>query len=77
MPRSPGNETIGANHVQGKNLFAHVAFADGHVEKLRIPFSGTIKHPQVDEGQLLSLTSWLCAGKDISFDGKQYRRMTH
>ena len=76
VPRSPGNETLGANHVQGKNLFAHVAFADGHVEKLRIPFSGTIKNPQVDEGQLKSLTSWLCAGKDVSFDGKQYRKLT-
>lgn len=74
-PKSPGNETIGANHVQGRNLFAHVAFADGHVEKLRIPFSGSIKSPQVDEAQLTSLTTWLCAGKDISFDGKQYRKM--
>lgn len=76
VPDEPGNETIGVNHVQGKNLFAHVAFADGHVEKLRIPFSGSIKKPQVDEGVLTSLTSWLCAGKDISFDGRRYQKMT-
>ena len=77
LPKAPGNETIGANHIQGKNLFAHVAFADGHVEKLRIPYTGSIKNPQVDEGQLTSLTAWLCAGKDVSFDGKRYQKMTN
>ena len=75
-PDNPGNETIGANHVQGKNLLAHVVFADGHVEKLRIPYSGTIKSPKADDSMLQKLTSWLCAGKDVSFDGTQYQKMT-
>lgn len=74
-PQAPGNETIGCNHINGKNLFAHVAYADGHVEKLRIPFSGSIKRPSVDDGQLRSLTTWLCAGKDVSFDGKRYQKI--
>ena len=76
QPTEAGNETIGANHVQGKNLIAHVVFADGHVEKLRIPYAGTIKSPKADDAALLQLTRWLCAGKDISYDGKQYKKMT-
>ena len=76
QPTEAGNETIGANHVQGKNLIAHVVFADGHVEKLRIPYAGTIKSPKADDAALLQLTSWLCAGKDVSYDGKQYKKMT-
>jgi prepilin-type processing-associated H-X9-DG protein len=70
-----GRELIGANHVSGRNLFAHVAFADGHVEKLRIPYSGNIKNPEIDEGQLKNLTSYLCTGTDYSFDGRQYSKM--
>lgn len=70
-----GNETIGANHLIGKNLFAHVAFADGHCEKLRIPYTGTAKNPQVNDGNLKELTSWLCAGKDVSLEGKSYEKL--
>ena len=70
-----GNESIGANHVVGRDLFAHVAFADGHVEKLRIPYTGSAKNPKADATQLRNLTSWLCTGEDVSFDGKQYKRM--
>jgi prepilin-type processing-associated H-X9-DG protein len=72
----PGEETIGANHTSGRNLFAHVVFADGHVEKLRIPYTGSIKNPEVDEGQLKLLTSLLCGGKDYSFNGREYRSLT-
>lgn len=68
-------ETIGANHANGKNLFAHVAFADGHVEKLVIPHTGSTKNPQIDESQLKNLTSWLCTGTDVSFDGKKYEKL--
>lgn len=71
------NECIGANHVSGRNIFAHVAFADGHVEKLRIPFSGNIKNPQIDEGNLRKLTEWLCEGKDYSFDGRKYSELNN
>ena len=70
-----GDECIGVNHKSGRNLMAHVAFADGHTEKLRIPFAGSIKKPQADAGQLKKLTTWLCAGKDVSFDGKNYKEM--
>ena len=70
-----GNETIGANHMIGKNLFAHVAFADGHCEKLRIPYTGSPKSPQISEGNLRELTTWLCAGNDVSLDGKSYRKL--
>lgn len=71
------NEMIGANHVSGRNLFAHVAFADGHVEKLRIPYSGSIKNPQINEGQVRQLTEWLCLGKDYAFDGHNYTELNN
>ena len=70
-----GNEFIGVNHRNGRNLHAHVAFADGHVEKLNIPYSGPVKKPEVDESMLRNLTTWLCTGEDVSFDGKRYQRM--
>jgi prepilin-type processing-associated H-X9-DG protein len=71
------NELIGANHVSGRNLFAHVAFADGHVEKLRIPYSGNIKNPQINEGNVRQLTEWLCKGIDYSFDGRNYSKLNN
>ena len=64
-------EEIGVNHKNGKFYFAHVAFADGHVEKLRMPMNG--KKP--DTSGLAELTSWLCAGYDVSFDGSKYNRV--
>lgn len=65
------SEEIGVNHKSGRNYFAHVAFADGHVEKLRIPMSG--KKPNTSG--FAELTSWLCAGYDVSFDGSRYNRV--
>jgi len=65
-----GDEVIGFNHKNGKNLFAHVCYADGHVAKLMAPKTGEVK----------DLTMWLCQPTedgvdiDISFDGKQYRK---
>lgn len=61
-----GEEMIGFNHKQGKrDIFAHVCFADGHTEKLRLPRGAT-------RGDMVNLTQWLCMptdnGKD---DGKQ------
>lgn len=66
-----GGEEIGVNHKSGRHYAAHVVFADGHVEKLRVPMKG--KDP--DTSQLAEVTSWLCAGYDISFDGGQYKRI--
>ena len=73
--KGSSDETIGVNHRSGKNLIANVAFADGHVEKLVIPFTGSIKNPTVDGGNLTELTAWLCIGQDVSFDGKQYLKV--
>ena len=68
-------ETIGANHLNGKTLYAHVAFADGHCEKLVIPHTGSKNNLTIADSTLKELTSWLCTGKDVSFDGKKYQKM--
>ena len=64
-------EEIGVNHKSGRHYFAHVAFADGHVEKLRVPMKGKVP----DTTGFAELTSWLCAGYDVSFDGSKYDRV--
>ena len=69
------DEIIGFNHANGKRgLFAHLAFADGHVEKLSIPATPKGKGWAVKLGQndLKDLTKWLCEGKDVTFNGKRY-----
>lgn len=63
-----GNEEIGINHVRKREAHAHVAFADGHVEKLRVPMNGG----KPDTAQMRQLTSWLCTGTDVSYDGRRY-----
>ena len=65
------DEEIGVNHKSGREYCAHVAFADGHVEKLRVPMDG--KKPNTAD--FAKLTSWLCAGYDVSFDGNKYDRI--
>ena len=69
-------ETIAFNHKSGKRWCAHVAFADGHTEKLLLP----------KEGGGLSkeqLTALLCGdddrngGQDVSFNGKSYQKMNN
>ena len=63
-------DVIGFNHKAGKGeKCAHVVFVDGHVEKLRQPKGG------LSDSQLKDLTQWLCEGKDISFDGKEYEKL--
>ena len=58
-------ENIGFNHKIGKRgITAHVAFTDGHVEKLFYPKSSGLS--------LLKLTEALCKGHEISYDGKGY-----
>lgn len=66
-----GNEEIGVNHIRKREAYAHVAFADGHVEKLRVP----MKNGKPDTAQMKQLTGWLCTGTDVSFDGKRYTKV--
>jgi len=66
-----GNEQIGVNHKKGREAFAHVAFADGHVEKLRIP----VKNGKPDTSQMSELASWLAVGYDCSFNAGVYKRL--
>ena len=68
--KKDGSEMIGFNHKTGKGAAsAHVVFADGHVEKLRQPTNG------LSTGDKKELTKWLCEGKDISFDGREYEKL--
>ena len=67
------NENIGANHKSGKNWVAHVVFADGHVEKLRVSGSGG---KVMSGSDLRELTEWLCLGEDVSFNGQKYEKLT-
>lgn len=64
-----GNENIGFNHKAGNFIFATVVFADAHVEKLRLPKNG------MSDGELRDLTTWLCLGVDVSFDGQRYQKI--
>lgn len=67
-----GNEHIGANHKSGRNWYAHVVFADGHVEKIRATAdNGT----PLQSDNLRDLTTWLCTGKSVTFDGKRYDKI--
>ena len=62
-------EAIAFNHKSGKRYCAHVAFADGHVEKLLMPKgSGGLDS--------VTLTALLAGGVDISFDGSVYNMIT-
>ena len=62
-------EAIAFNHRSGKRYCAHVAFGDGHVEKLLLPKkSGGLNSVQ--------LTALLCGGVDVSFDGSSYDLIT-
>ena len=60
-------ESIGFNHPNGKRYAAHVAYADGHVSKLTLP-------PEASPSDIKDLTTWLCQGDDISFNGVKYER---
>lgn len=63
-----GTECMGFNHKSGRGYAAHVAFADGHCEKLLAPKT-------VTESEIRALTTWLCQGVDVSFDGKKFHKM--
>ena len=71
------DEVIGFNHPNGKRgIFAHMVFADGHVEKLTIPASPSAKGWSVALGknELEDLTEWLCTGEDVFFNGARYEK---
>ena len=58
-------ETIGFNHKTSKRgISGHVAFADGHVERLFYPRANAC---------LPLLTKALCLGHEISYDGQEYK----
>lgn len=57
-------EHIGGNHKSGRNWYAHVAFADGHVERLRVD--------GLSDSALKELTKWLCTGVSVGRDGDKY-----
>ena len=62
-------ESVAFNHTSGKRYWcAHVAFADGHVEKL------LLRRNEESAGGLKSdaLTAALCSGIDVSFNGSYY-----
>jgi prepilin-type N-terminal cleavage/methylation domain-containing protein/prepilin-type processing-associated H-X9-DG protein len=59
------NETIGFNHKVGSRYVGHVAFADGHVAKLFYPEGGGLS--------LRDITQKLCEGKELIFEGGQYK----
>ena len=60
-------EHIGANHKMKGKWFAHVAFADGHVEKLRVD--------GLNEQSLKNLTRWLAVGYSVGRHGNQFDKM--
>ena len=63
------DEAIGFNHKSGNNYSAHVAFADGHCEKLMLPREGR-------EEDLVKLTTWLCTGQEYTFNGARYEKVS-
>lgn len=63
-------ENIGANHMIGNEWVAHVAFSDGHVEKLRIGKNMT-------SDNLRELSKFLVEGTDITYNagGNKYEEI--
>ena len=61
------HEHIGGNHKAGGKWMAHVAFADGHVEKLNVD--------GLSDQELKELTRWLAFGFAISRRGKKYEKI--
>ena len=60
-----GNESIGFNHENGREVFGHVAFADGHVETIVAPKNGNYEE----------LTDWLCRGCDVVYQNGNYQEV--
>jgi len=64
-------ERIGFNHKSGKDTCANVVFADGHTESLTYPRAG------ISDAEICDLTAWLCEGREVSFDGAKYEKLTN
>ena len=62
-------ESFGFNHKAGRETVAHVCYADGHTEKLRLPHKGLSKSDAEE------LTTWLCRGVDVTFTGSHYEEL--
>lgn len=62
------SDLINFNHVSGKNRYAHVVYADGHVDKLMMPRNGSVNAEE--------LGTWLCEGSDIATSGNGFERLT-
>lgn len=60
-----GTASIGFNHVRGRDIIGHVAFADGHVETLAAP----------KNGDFVNLTDWLCQGLDVAIRNGNYEKI--
>ena len=64
------SEIIGFNHSAGKaGLCAHVAFADGHTEKIMMPKGGMT----IDDAR--NLTRFLCDGKDYTLENGRFKEL--
>ena len=61
-------ERIGFNHEDGRYTYAHVAYADGHVDKILRPVNSS-KSTEVE------LTKWLCEGYDVVRVGNKYEKV--
>lgn len=67
LPYPCKKEHIEGNHKVGKHTMAHVAFVDGHVEKLRVD--------GLSEENLKELTNWLCEGKAVGRSDNKYEEL--
>ncbi len=66
-------ESIGFNHKLGtRGYTGHVAFADGHVEKILQP-----NYNSPSAGAEKDLTMWLCDGEEIAIVGTGYERVSN
>ena len=59
----PNPESIGFNHKSGRDITAHVVFADGHAEKLLYK----------EKQDVQELTRWLCEAKDVAYNASSGR----
>ena len=72
--KTHGNEIIGFNHKSGRDVVAHVVFLDGHTDKIVLPMKrGKKTQPQLSKAEMQELTTWLCQGKSIRFNGSNHK----
>ena len=68
-------DVIGFNHMAAGKRCAHVAFADGHVEKLRSDIKFRKGEQDSGQSEFRELTKWLCTGVDFTFNGTKYQKL--